>query len=586
MIHEIASTLPSFKTVRLRHGFNLLLAEKTRGASKEQTRNAAGKSSLLEIIHFLLGSEARQGSLFTSDALREEAFRTTFDLFGGQVTVERSVLPEEEKNRFYIFGELGSLATREPEYNKAGEPSFALKPWRQLLGEAFFGLPTDESYHPKFRSLISYFCRRSSEGGFLAAQSHSKRQQPWDSQVNLAWLLGLNWRIPADIEKLRKERQELDRLKTELKGSGVVGQLVGTSSRLQAELTLHRHRAEQLERQLTQFRVLPEYEQVEKEASGLAIGIAELANENTLDRQLIRDIDASLTSEQPPESTTVTELYEAAGVQLPDMVKKRLEEVSAFHEAVVRNRRSHLEAERQRAERRIADRQSQAHEMESRQVELMKLLQTHGALEQYTAFQNEHQRLRAEALALEKRLAIARRIETGGADLAVRKAELERKLMLDLEERAPIVEEATILFGEISRRLSEKSSILEIAHDEKGLRFEISGGPNRSDGIKHLEIFCFDMMLAILAGRRGVSPGFLIHDSYLFDPLEERQIATALEIGAELSAEYHFQYLVTLNSDRLPRKELSSRLDLDAAIIEPRLTDATDDGGLFGMRFV
>ena len=38
-------------------------------------------------------------------------------------------------------------------------------------------------------------------------------------------------------------------------------------------------------------------------------------------------------------------------------------------------------------------------------------------------------------------------------------------------------------------------------------------------------IFCFDLMLADLATRRGLSPGFLIHDSHLFDGVDERQVA-------------------------------------------------------------
>ena len=48
-------------------------------------------------------------------------------------------------------------------------------------------------------------------------------------------------------------------------------------------------------------------------------------------------------------------------------------------------------------------------------------------------------------------------------------------------------------------------------------------------------IFCFDMMLMLLSLRRGRSPGFLVHDSHLFDGVDERQVGKALAIGGNLA---------------------------------------------------
>ena len=53
MIHRIYSSLPTFKDLSLNPGLNVLIAEKSEGATREQSRNAAGKSSVLEIIHYL-----------------------------------------------------------------------------------------------------------------------------------------------------------------------------------------------------------------------------------------------------------------------------------------------------------------------------------------------------------------------------------------------------------------------------------------------------------------------------------------------------------------------------------------------------
>lgn len=99
-----------------------------------------------------------------------------------------------------------------------------------------------------------------------------------------------------------------------------------------------------------------------------------------------------------------------------------------------------------------------------------------------------------------------------------------------------------------------------------------------------MQIFCFDMMLMLLSLRRDRSPGFLIHDSHLFDGVDERQVGKALALGAKLAEEHSFQYIVTLNTDDIPQ-ELPAGFRVDDYALDVRLSDASEDGGLFGFRF-
>ena len=100
-----------------------------------------------------------------------------------------------------------------------------------------------------------------------------------------------------------------------------------------------------------------------------------------------------------------------------------------------------------------------------------------------------------------------------------------------------------------------------------------------------MQIFCFDLMLAELATRRGIGPGFLVHDSHLFDGVDERQVAKALQLGADHAQAIGFQYIVTMNSDALPKDGFREGFDIDTYLLDTRLTDATESGGLFGLRF-
>ena len=62
------------------------------------------------------------------------------------------------------------------------------------------------------------------------------------------------------------------------------------------------------------------------------------------------------------------------------------------------------------------------------------------------------------------------------------------------------------------------------------------------------------------------------------------QLISALRVGAEISSELGFQYIVTMNEDDA-FKETSENFNLGEHVIPTRLTDATEDGGLFGIRF-
>ena len=125
---------------------------------------------------------------------------------------------------------------------------------------------------------------------------------------------------------------------------------------------------------------------------------------------------------------------------------------------------------------------------------------------------------------------------------------------------------------------------MTIEGTSNGPIFEFPMQGSRSKGIRNIQIFCFDMMLMRLCAKRRIGPGFLIHDSHLFDGVDGRQIISALKVGAEIAEELGFQYIVTMNEDDA-FKETTEDFDLQKHILPNTLTDATEDGGLFGFRF-
>lgn len=587
MIHAISSDLASFKTLTFVPGLNILVADKSEGATDRQSRNAAGKTSFVELVHFLFGGNADKDSIFRSLELTPWSFEARVDVGNALVDVGRS---GTKPSRIRLQGDTSAWPLPPSLDVKSGDLIFSNEQWRTLLGTVLFGLGNaDESderlrFRPTFRSLFSYFARRQNSGGLVGPTQQSSMQQGWDQQVAVSYLLGLDAHIPQEFQEIRTQEKAMAELRKAAK-EGSLGRYFGTAADLRTRLTIAEARARRLGEQIASFNVVPEYAEHEREASVLTRDISILNNENTIDRELILQLRDAMDSEQPPAAENLDRLYREAGVILPDTVGRRFGEVAAFHQAVVQNRRAHLANEVESAEARIVERDRAREQLDGRRRQLMGILRSGGALEHYARLQEEAGRAEAEAEGLRLRLATAERIESTKVELDIDRARLLKALQNDLHERQDVISEAILTFEELSNALYEKAGSLTISATPNGPTVDVRIDAQRSKGITNMQIFCFDLMLTDLATRRGMGPGFLVHDSHLFDGVDERQVAKALQLGADHAASVGYQYIVTMNSDALPRDGFRLGFDVNAFVRPTKLTDATETGGLFGLRF-
>jgi len=587
MIDYMTSDLDSFKSLKFHAGLNVLLADKSAGATDRQSRNGAGKTSLIELIHFLFGGNADKDSIFRSDALTPWTFEARVAVGGSLVGIARS---GSKPSRIRIHGDTSIWPLQPTLDTKSGDLVFSNEQWRALLGATMFGLPLytedDEKarFRPSFRSLFSYFARRQNSGGFVSPTQQSTKQQPWDQQVSISYLLGLDATIPQEFQEIRVQEKAISELRKIAKEGGL-GRYFGSVAELRTRQTIAEARARRLRQQIADFVVVPEYADLEREASVLTREISNLNDQNTSDRELILQLEDALANEQPPAAANLNRLYAEAGVVLPGTVARRFEDVKRFHQAIVQNRRSHLTSEVQAANARIAERDSARERLDRRRRQIMGILKSGGALEHYARLQEETGRAEAETEGLRNRLVTAERIESTKAGLDIERARLLKALQDDHHEREQIITEAILSFEELSNALYEKPGSLTVSATPNGPTVDVRIDAQRSKGITNMQIFCFDLMLAELVTKRGMGPGFLIHDSHLFDGVDERQVAKALQLGADHARAVGFQYIVTMNSDALPKDGFRPEFNINDFVIQTRLTDATDTGGLFGLRF-
>jgi uncharacterized protein YydD (DUF2326 family) len=585
MIRRIGSDLESFKTLDFGPGLNVLRADKSEGATDRQSRNGAGKTSFVDTVHFLTGGNVGPDSIFRSDELINSTFDMQMDVGGDEITIERS---GAAPSKIYLNGPVEDWPIPPKFDEEKGVFAISNTNWTHSLGSKWFGLDappdTNIKFQPTFRSLFSYFARRQSSGAFQAPTQQASMQAVWDQQVAISYLLGMDWTISQGFQSLREEEKVVKSLGKAAR-SGELGPHFGRSADLRTKLAVVSRRVEQVREQLNGFEVIPEYTALETEASEITRAINALGEENFVDRRLISELDAALQEEEAPDSADLAKLYAEAGVILPDLLKRRFDEVESFHQTIIENRRSHLGAEHVSGEKRIEDREAKKQTLDARRRQLMEVLQSGGALEQYTAMREELGRAESEVETVRQRLETAEMLESTKADLDTKRNRLSQALRDDIHERNDLLNEAIVSFEDLSQSLYEQAGSLTIDAGSAGPTFEVKIDGQRSKGITNMQIFCFDLMMMELSSNRGHSPGFLIHDSHLFDGVDERQVAKALQVGAERAASCGFQYIVTMNSDAIPSEGFKGGFDINAHVLSTRLTDATDDGGLFGVRF-
>lgn len=135
---------------------------------------------------------------------------------------------------------------------------------------------------------------------------------------------------------------------------------------------------------------------------------------------------------------------------------------------------------------------------------------------------------------------------------------------------------------------ADRFGTFEINAKPNGPEFKVEIENDRSGGIRNMEIFCFDYALYKVVADRFGGPGFLIHDSHLFDGVDSRQQAKAIELGAALTQAAGGQYITMWNSDELDKileKELFTEGFVVGDYVLPVVLQDTEDGGLFGFRF-
>lgn len=327
----------------------------------------------------------------------------------------------------------------------------------------------------------------------------------------------------------------------------------------------------------------PQYQEIQERANYLTTEIHNFSNRNIVLHRKLERYENSIKSEHAPESFAVAQLYEEAGLHFGESLKKTLEEAKNFHNQIVKNRSHFLQAEVEEIKNQLSSISKEIESRISERAKLMGILQAYGALEEFTMLQERIVEKMSQLESIKTKISDIQEMSARKKEIKAEKIELETRLQRDYEQSRSEWEKAVSGFNENSQALYNESGNLIINVSDSGYSFDVEIPRSSSEGVGKMKIFCYDLMLVNLFAKRG-KINFLVHDSTIFDGVDSRQTAHALEHAHQKAMETGFQYICAFNSDMLPTSDFSNNFNIQS-FVRLTLNDQDPKDSLMGFRF-
>jgi uncharacterized protein YydD (DUF2326 family) len=567
---KLSANKPTFHPLTFKEeGISIILGRKENSLPKNEkkTFNGLGKSLIIQIIHFCLGSN-------TIDAFEKRLpdweFKLEFDVDGEKFIALRNTSKQSE------------LILNDKEYN--------LEKFKTLLGEKVFKLKKPYINYLKFRPLISRFIRPRKES-YMSYDDFVKKEEDYAQLVNNSYLLGLDVSKVSNKIKLKDKYDNIEDLKKSLEGDPIFKSYFIEDNDVDIDIVDLEESILHLSTELKNYRVAKDYDEIRREADDVSREVRGLKNNALILKNALKNIEKSLVVQPDISKEVILKLYNDAKVNFSEAVIKKLEDVQSFHTKLMSNRIERLMEERQKLEAQYNEIESKRFRLGQKEDELLNYLSSHGALDEYTVLSNKLSDLRSKFQKLISYKEILQRYKNKLEEIKIEASKENIDTNNYLNDSRALIDSNISLFRQFSKEFYEdKPGGIEITNNENlnKLRFNINAKiqDDASDGIGEVKIFCFDWTL--LKARHNHTVRFIFHDSRLLSNMDPRQRATLFKLAYKNTVNQGLQYIVSANQDMLESmKEYFTEIEYKQIVednIVLELTDASNQTRLLGMQ--
>jgi len=553
-LHRLSSEPECFAPIEFKSGVNLILGERSDGTDNQGRKvNGVGKSICVEFLHFALCrryAETRISKIPTE--ILPDNLVVVLDLTIGteRLQIRRSTVNHEQPI-------ILSAAGNETVFERLADAT-------AYLGELlFFGKPN--AGQVSFRQVISLLMRDESSGFNSCINPYDVKLKAPDDIMPHLYLLGIDGTAYRRLLDTIKRLESQQRMLKELKHAVTNGNERKISD-VPTILNEERQASRKIEEALSTLRADPAFEQVEGDLNDLEKELQILR----VDRKKLSFQIDQIRSIPLPERIDASDLrivYDRIKSGLGELVEKSLEQAKAFKAEIEKFQHALREEELTELESRRRDVSTKIRKLSEQHAEITRHIDRNGVLRELktglevaTRRTDEYHRLESQYKQYNEKVQEVESAKTERSnDLNV----LIRTLA-EYEETEQSLNDTIVAIHEQiqqSSRASFRFDVNSTPTAKRPMSFDIRIQDDGSHSIDQLRVFIYDFALMFDPCGRRSHPGFLLHDNIL--EVDQDTLTRCLNFLHEKMENDDFQYILTLNRDRIESEEYRHDIELD-----------------------
>lgn len=577
-----------FHNMKFNDGLNVVLGKVCQREDINKDSHNLGKSTLIDVLDFMLLKEVKNGHLFKKyiSCFENHIFYLEILLNNGTyLTIRRSV--SEPTKICFKSSETTMVCNEETAWDKTNLTFTKAKNY--LNTQLNFNILPDWP----FRKTVTFFLRGQKDfiNVFQLGKFMNGKHKDWKPAV--FELLGYDSKALVRKYEIDDTLEDLESRITGLSTEMAVNE--DDYDKVKSILDIRKTERDEMQQKVDAFSFYTEEQIINQNlVEEIERAIAQL---NTKEYSLSYDLDrvkSSISNLPTFDLEQLKQIYEEAKLYFPDDISHSFEDLYQFNVMVTKERNHYLREQAQEIEEQLRTIHQELQKLDKRRNEALSVLQDKDTFHKFKTFQKKLAQFEGEVSRLE--------IQLHNLDIM---ATLNEKVELAHQEQKEISKEiASQLkrqdgdvpssikrhFNEIYRIVFGVSALLYVRPNKTGnVEFETEVAPDENAaataegrGDTYNKILCAAFDLAILATYSSKSFfRFVYHDGVL-EGLDNRKKTLFMKMVRDYCQRYSLQYIFSSIEDDIPQNILSSFTEKEMFLT---LSDLDDSSKLFGFSF-
>lgn len=590
---KLYSSDSRFKEVIFKSGFNVILGKISDETELDKDSHNLGKSSLVELIDFMLLKKLDKHSYLKRSQFLNHVFFLEIELDNGKYLTIRRSIKNSTKISFKISDVRNSYFVNESDWDYEDLPLNSKdkeKNPKYILDKT---LNFDVLKKYSLRSYLNYFLRTQRD---YNDEFHLSKFAGGDSDWKplLFNLLGFNNESLEKKYKLDKDYKAKSSYIEELKNNLQVN--ISEIDKIKGLIQIKEMEKEKIEESLSKFNFYLNEKKIDAElVYEIEESISKLNSKRYRLEMEIKDLQNSIENEVAFDLKSTLKIFNEVRIYFSDQLTKSYEELIDFNKAITTDRNKYILESLEDKKCKLDKVQEKLEEFNNKREEMLEVLTETDTFKKYKNFELDLISIEKDIDRYKNKIAEYSILEEQMNQLNNIKSEIDeekKKIRHQIDEENSLYSQIRKSFSTYVESIIDKPGLLSISENTKGnveFKAEIYNSENEltaeGDGYSYKKILCACFDLAIITNYSDKSfIKFIYHDGCL-ETLDPRKKKNYLDLIQNICKVYNIQYILTLIESDLPVLEEKLYELPEDCNIAVELSDKDETTNLFGFKF-